>query len=47
MPKEGQKSITVNENTYKTAEKKAKRQKKSVAGFVTDLILENTKTKEA
>lgn len=48
MPKEGQKSVTLNEQTYNKAEKKAKKQKKSVAGFVTDLILENhTRKKKA
>lgn len=46
MPKEGQKSVTLNEQVYEKAEKKAKRQNKSVAGFVTDLILENCTRKK-
>jgi hypothetical protein len=41
MPKSYQKSITVRKETYHVAELKAKRQKKTVATFVTDLILEN------
>lgn len=40
MPQKNQKSITVKKDTYKVAETKAKKQKKSVAGLVTDLILE-------
>ena len=42
MPKPGQKSVTLNEDTYKRAKKKAEKEDKSVAGFVTDLIEENT-----
>ena len=39
MPKEGQKTVTIKEETYEEAQKKAKKKKKSVAAFVTDLIL--------
>ena len=42
MPKPGQKSVTLKEETYKRAEEKAKKLHMSVAGFVTDLILERT-----
>ena len=42
MPKPGQKSVTINEDTYKRAKKKADEEDKSVAGFVKELIDENT-----
>jgi predicted CopG family antitoxin len=42
MPKPNQKTITITKDTYKIAEKKAKKEKKSVAGFVSDLILEKS-----
>lgn len=42
MPKPNQKTVTISKETYGVAEKKAKKQKKSVAGFVSDLILEKT-----
>ena len=41
MPKPSQKTVTMKKETYQVAEKKAKKAKKTVAGFVTDLILEN------
>ena len=44
MPKQGQKTITVRKDTYQLAEKKARKQKKSVAEFVTGLILESAPT---
>jgi len=40
LPKTNQKTITVNKQTYFVAEEKAKKKKKSVAGFVTNLIEE-------
>jgi len=43
MPKPGQKSVTLREDTYKLAKKNAKKHDKSVARFVTDLILEKTR----
>jgi len=43
MPQEGQKSVTLNEKVYEMVEEEAKKQNKSVAGFVTDLILDNCK----
>lgn len=43
MPKPGQKSVTLKEETYDLAERNAKKHNKSVAGFVTDLIEEKTK----
>jgi ribosomal protein S17E len=45
LPKPNQKTITVRKDTYKVAETKAKKAKKTVAGFVTDLI--NTNCAEA
>lgn len=42
MPKPSQKTVTIKKETYHIAEKKAKKAKKTVAGFVTDLILEET-----
>lgn len=47
MPKPGQKSVTLKEEVYDKAEEKARKLDKSVASFVTDLILTNCKTKEA
>jgi predicted CopG family antitoxin len=43
MPKPNQKTVTINKETYSLAEKKARKQKKSVAGFVSELILEKSK----
>jgi len=43
MPKKNQKSVTLNKDTYKKAQENAEKEGKSVAGFVTDLINENTK----
>ena len=44
MPKEGQKSVTLREDVYLIAKQNAeKHNAKSVASFVTQLILENTK----
>jgi len=47
MPKPGQKSVTLNKKVYEAAKKCADNNnpRKSVAGFVTELI--NEKTKEA
>ena len=42
MPKPGQKSVTLNAKVYKRAKKKAEKEEKSVAGFVAELIEENT-----
>jgi predicted DNA-binding ribbon-helix-helix protein len=42
MPKQGQKSVTLNETIYQKAEQKAKKEHKSVARFVADLIEEKT-----
>ena len=42
MPKAGQKSVTLNEDTYKRAKKKADEEEKSVAGLVKELIEEKT-----
>ena len=41
MPKKNQRTVTLNKKVYEDAEKKAKAQKKSVAGFVTELIAKN------
>lgn len=41
MPKPGQKSVTLKKEVYEKAEEKAKQEEKSVAAFVTDLILHN------
>ena len=46
MPKPGQKTITIKEEIYKKAEDKAKEQGKSVAAFVTELILEKCKNQK-
>ena len=43
MPKQNQKTVTIRKDTYQLAEKKAKKEKKTVAGFVSELILEKTK----
>lgn len=43
MPKPGQKSVTLKEETYNLAEQNAKKHGKSVASFVTELIKEKTK----
>ncbi len=40
MPRPGQRSVTLNEKVYEKAEDKAKKEGKSTAGFVTELILE-------
>jgi len=40
LPKENQKTVTIRKDVYGVAEKKAKKQKKSVAQFVTELIME-------
>jgi len=45
MPKPGQKSVTLKEETYNLAKENAKKHGKKVATFVTELI--NEKTKEA
>jgi len=48
MPQPGQKTVTLNKDVYEKAKKKADKQNKSVAGFVTDLIEQKTKpAKEA
>ena len=39
MPQENQKTITVRKDVYFVAEKKAKKQKKSVAKWVSELIM--------
>jgi len=41
LPKPSQKTVTIKKETYQVAKKKAEKAKKTVAGFVTDLILEN------
>jgi len=46
MPKKNQKSVTLNKKVYATAEENAKKEGKSVAGFVTELIEEKTKEAE-
>jgi len=46
MPKPGQKTITVSEATYSIAEEHAKEENKSVAGYVTDIIVKNSNKKE-
>lgn len=43
MPKPSQKTVTIRKDTYQVAEKRAKKEKKTVAGFVSDLILEKSK----
>jgi predicted CopG family antitoxin len=43
LPKPSQKTVTIRKDTYKLAKKRAKEEKKSVAGLVTELILEKTK----
>jgi len=42
MPKPGQKTVTLPAKIYDEAEKAAKAQEKSVAGYVTELIQEET-----
>ena len=42
MPKKGQKTVTLNKKTYQKAKDEADAKGKSVAGYVTDLILSNT-----
>lgn len=41
MPKPGQKSVTLKEEVYREVEKKARKEGKSVAAFITELILQN------
>ncbi len=43
MPNKGQKSVTLPESVYELARTLAKKQSKSIAGFVTELIKEETK----
>jgi len=48
MPKAGQKTVTITEEVYEKAKKKARKEGKSVASFVSELILSNCqKIKEA
>jgi len=41
LPKDGQKSVTLNIKTYQKAKDEADAKGKSVAGYVTELILSN------
>ena len=46
MPKPGQKSVTLKEEVYQKVKKKARKEGKSVAAFITELILSNCKKEE-
>ena len=46
MPKQGQKAVTINEKVFDRARAEADTQDKSVAGWVTELIMENSEPVE-
>lgn len=46
MPKQGQKAVTINEKVFDRAKASAETQDKSVAGWITDLILKNSEPVE-
>ena len=41
MPQQGQKTITIKDDVYEVAVKNADRQKRSIANYVSKLILED------
>ncbi len=46
MPKQGQKAITINEKIFDRAKAEAESQNRSVAGWITDLIKQNSEPVE-